>query len=252
MEEKQFLLLKEKITQDLLNYEHFRKNEYLLDLIYFDIFKDYIIEEFKILEQNKIISNIIKMLLDKENLDAIDNTLKALLKEYKDSLSIYYKKSMKANEIHTKLKSIDTNELQNIEDLWVEIVATKHPALRMANTDIQIQSFEQLAFFYFENSLSGLLQSLQLTENVLTNIEIKEEMYDQISEYYNKIALEIYEYIQARKDIHPFNKQEIINDDMKIIDEKVHYEFNIKQLKEANEALNKDLVALYGEEINFE
>lgn len=246
----EFIKLQEQVKDILVNYTYFLKKGAQLNFKYTASFKDEILKDFKIRNENTMLITAITMLNDKKKLEEVDNYINDYKKNYsKDLINLNNRIIASTNILNNEL----TLELkEELEKHFVELVKNYYPALRLEENSEYIKAFELLQSLYQQNNYNTYFASYELFKNLFTLKDYHGVDFDRYATIYMNLMQQITTDTVKRKQAYPYIKEEVFEDEISLAREKGDFKARINKLLEANASIKKDFVEIYGEMVELD
>lgn len=248
---KEFNEIKEQFGQTMYAYEQFIKKGYLLEMMYNYHFHDEIVIEYKINIENELYKNVLDMLHSKQSLDLVDAYIDNARKIHAQNLVSLDKKFNNAKAIVHKMDSMSEEEDVKLEEEFKKFVMISHPAVRGSVSKEDSSMYKQARQFYLINNLPGFIEIQQLFMKSFVPSEIKEEDYVKYSQYYYKTMEDMKLDAANKVNQFPYSIENVFDDDITLASEKAEFKVKLNKISGLNDALKKDIIETYGEEINL-
>lgn len=248
MNRKEFEQLQLEFAQQMFSYEQFCKLGYQLENKFCFYFYEYMEKEYKLMTENEMMQKVIILLKDKKGLMEVEKCIEA----YKLSLSkSIVSLNSKYNYAKQIVNALNNDGLEYLEEDFKNYVMKYHPAVKMLVTKQEGEFYKQLKKMYFDNNYSGFQAVYDLNKNLIQPYSIAEDKYIETAEYYYKVLEQIKLDVNKKKNIFPYNKEEVFVDDLTIAAEVAEFKIKINKLLGINKSLHKDIIEIYGEDINL-
>ncbi len=246
MNSKEFQELQNQLGEILYSYEQFCKKGFLLDLKYNINFDEDIAKEMRISSENTLLYNVASMISKKMALKDIDDYIEKVKKDFNQKIEMFQQKSKNLKVLFDNMKDKPTDSLE-IE--FKNYVMQYHPAIKKSVSKQEGSLYEILKKLYWENNYSGFLAVKELNQNTLCVKEFVVEEYTNTAEFYYNTMEQIKIDITKKKQMFPFNKEEVLEDEISLAQEHAEYKIRLNKALGMNKSLHKDIMNLYGEDI---
>lgn len=249
MNDKEFRELQKEFGESIVSYENFCKKMYLLDIEYNYHFHEYIEKEYKLLEENALLKDVIIQLNEKKALAEIEQYVSDVTTKYNKNIVALRNKQM-ASELIFKNNSTLSKEL--IQDLEVEFknyALSNHPAVKILISTQERAVYDQLRKFYFDNNYNSFTALLDLNQNVIRPSLLTEDKYNMAAEYYYTTMGKLRIEVNSKTNQYPLNKENVFHDEFSIAAEEAEFKIRLNHLLGMNKSLHKDIIEIYGEDI---
>lgn len=245
---KEFISLKKETENYLINFEHFNKRSFLLDLKYYHCFGKTISKIIYLKADNDLMFGIANLYKDNK-MDKLDELIADCKRKY-DAQSIELnKKIVKADTVfNNNWKDEDVLKLNESFD---KIIEKYHPALTMSTNQNERLSYEMLKNLFYENNILGYFSYYDLSINNFKELEITDKDYDKIGAFYQKTIFDIRAFVVENRNKYPFTFKDILEDDILIAKHQGDLEVELSRLREENKALHTDIFNLLNKDIKL-
>ena len=242
---KDFLTLQEQLKTILVDYSYFLKKGAQLNYKYIHYFKDEVLKDFQIRNENTMLVTAITMLKDKKKLDEVDKYLEDYKLNYQKELSNLNKRILAADKVcNTKINDEAQKEL---EEHFLDLVRNYYPALRLEENQEYVKSFELLQLLYQQNNYNTYFATYDLFKNLFVEKNYQNVDYDKYANVYLNLMQRVTTDTVQRKQGFPYTKEDAFEDEITIAREKGDFRANLNKLSEANKVIKEDFKEAYGE-----
>lgn len=251
MNKIEFEEMKNEFGLDVYEFEKFMKLGFILEACFITKFNKYLKEINRLTLENTLIRNAI----DKLNKESREEADKYIIEERKRSTDEivrliardeYYKKVSTYGEPFIK-----GEEDSKLEDAFKDYCLKEHPAVKAIVSKAEEELYEYVKRNYYQNDIVSYSKMIENNQKLFTTSIIEEDKYNQISTHYFKLRQSINIETNKRKNNYPYTKKEMFLDDLKVAEEEAELRIQLKKIKDANEALHKDFVSLFTNDIKL-
>lgn len=251
MNKKEFDEILYDYSKKINIFERINKEAYLLDMKYIFTFKEYSIDDFLYTQENKSLFEIIQKINDKENMEAVDKFIQEKKLEMDKLKKFINNKNIAANQINIHQGELTEEVKKEIEDLFFDFCQKYHPAVKMKVSKQEANLYYNLRQAYFEDNFAMLDSLYNEYKKAFDVISFNESQYIEVAQYYYETSRGTDNQIYKMKHEYPLVKENVFEDELSIAREKSELRVHLNKLKEANKNLHKDIINLYGEDINL-
>ncbi len=250
MQYNDFIKLQDSVIEILKNYTYFLKKGFQLDIKYVNLFKEEIMNEFKMKNENTMLISALTMLNDNKDLAEVDKYIDDYKKNYNKELSnlnqkiINYEKYLKMN--------FSEDDILKMENHFFDIVKTKSPLLIFDADENHINAYEILQALYQQNNCQTYFAAYDVYKDALIKKDFSNEDFDKYTNFYINLMQKITLDTKERKNKYPFTKEEVFEDEITIAREKGDFRAKLNKLREANNSIKKDFIEAYGENVELD
>ncbi|MBQ9124167.1 MAG: hypothetical protein IJY14_00605 [Acholeplasmatales bacterium] len=250
MNSLEFKELQSETADLIIQYDHFDKVSFMLDLQYSMQYAEQLDKGFILSKENELMQSVLLMVSGGKSTVEINAYILAFKVQTQNELKNMQNKRNLGFEVFNRINEMTEEQYYNMVQLYENYIKNYHPGIKMNATEADNLIYKQ-ARDYFKTSNYIALNSLigRLPESQKVNIS--EAEYNKANAYYHKIKLTIANDIKNRKDKYPFDKKSVFANEMTELAEKFDLEENIKQITILNEALHKDYVAVMREDVKL-
>ena len=244
MQYKDFIKLQNELKNILVDYTKFLKKGATLDLKYTNEFKDEILKDFKLRNENSMLIQASTMLNDKKSLEEVDK----YIDNYKANYNILFNNlNAKINNCNLVFeKPLDEERKNELEEHFLNVVKTASPLLLIDADKAYYNSFNLLQMLYQQNNYETYFADYELNKELFNEKNFSNVDFDKYINYYMNLMQKITYDINQRKNKYPFDKENVFVDEISIARERGNFRANLTKISEANKAIKLDFKALYG------
>ena len=251
MNKEEYIEMRQEFASLVYTFENFMKNGFLVDCKYNVAFYDTLK---KIREAELKLNVVVTAMKDKENNVPIDKILTRIentKKEYNVEALQTENKHKYCMQLIQILSKFDKSAYEASEKIMKDFLIKYHPVVCLNAKKEAREKYEMLKRFYFECNFVGFQEFLDQNITVFETDEINEDRYVEASQVYFRFRQTITDSINKSKELYPYNKMELFNDDMTIQAEKDNLEIKAKQVENALKSAEKDFKAEFGFDFKF-
>lgn len=245
---KEFKSLKDETTTYLINFEHFNKRSYLLDLKYYYHFGKTISKIMYLKKDNDLMFGIANLYKDNK-INELDKLVDDSKKQYAAMELELNKKINKANNLFSDV--IPEDDIKRLNDSFNEIITKYHPGLTMSVNQNERQAYEMLKNLFYENNVLGYFAYYDLVINNFNSLNISDIDYDKVGAYYQKTIFDIRAFVVENQTKYPFNFEKTFEDEMLIARHQGDLDVEYSKLVDENKALHTDISNLLNKDIRL-
>lgn len=249
MNDMEFKELQTEFGKMIFSYEAFCKKGYLLDIEYNYHFHDYIEKEYRLLEENELLKNVVLMLKEKKSLAEIEKHISDTSVKYNKNIVALRNKAKNSEHIYRVGKELSLEVVSEFEKEFKEYLMENHPAVKIMISPQEKAVYNQLRSFYFENNYGSYSAFLDLNRKVIQPSLLTADKYDMAAKYYYNTMGEIRLDMNKKKNTYPYNKEEVFLDEMNLAAEEADFKIRLNALLGINKSLHQDVMEVYGEDI---
>lgn len=227
-----------------LDFERFEKSKYLIDCMYHQEFGKLICEDLRLAILLDKYTNAIGM---KKRGDEIEDIRKMISVAFIKPDKEYQKMVLKCQNVvrNSPIGSHFNEEyLKSVEEYFAEYCSKFHPFLRMNVSQMDESRWNFFTYFYRNNNLEGMTQIANEYKDMPKSVSYLNEEFIQ----HCKITIEEgTKLIQQQTTIYPYNKKEILEDDMKSAMETALFREKISEKKEQIAKLKNEYINCFGD-----
>ena len=249
MEYNDFLKLQNDIKNILVEYTHFLKKAADLDLKYTTEFKDEIVKDFKLRNENSMLVQATTMLNDKKSLDEVDK----YIEKYKANYSILFNNlNAKINNFSLAISNpLAEDKEKELEDHFINVVKTASPLLSIDSDPSYFNAFNLLQMLYQQHNYETYFADYDLNKELFKEKDYQNVDFEKYVAYYMSLMQNITADINDKKTKYPFTKENVFEDEITIARERGDFRAVLSKVSEANKAIKADFKALYGENVEL-
>ena len=250
MNSVEFKELQSEIADLIIQYDHFDKVSFMLDLQYSMQYAELLDKGFKLSKENELMQSVLLMVSAGKSTIEINAYILAFKAQANNELKNMENKLRLGSEVFNRIKEMTEEQYINMVQLYENYIKEYHPGIKMNASEADNLIYKQ-ARDYFKTSNYIALNSLigRLPESQKANIS--ESEYNKANVFYHKIKLTIANDIKNRQDKYPFDKKKVFENEMTELAEKFDLEENIKQITILNQNLHKDYIAVMREDVKI-
>lgn len=245
MQYKEFLVLQGRVIDVLKNYAIFLKRGAQLNYRYTKEYKDEILKDFIIRNENTMLVTALSLLNDKKSLEEVDKYIQDYKKNYQNEYNVLSKRIIASESVSSI--TLDENKQKELEKHYFELLEKYNPLLRMETNSEYIRSYELLQLLFQQNNYQTYFASYELFKDMFSEKDFTKVDFDKYMNYYLDLMQKIAVDIQNRKKNYPFTIESVFEDEISIAREKGEFKAKINKLIEANKAIKEDFKEAYGE-----
>lgn len=249
MNKKEFIELQKEFSDVIIGYEKFCKKGYVLNMKFNYTFCEYLIKEQYLKYENKLLIGICTMLSDKKTLDEVDKFIKTEKNEYNKFLINHTNGVTRFAQVIKRLNEMPNEILDLLENAFEDYVYKYHPAVNFITTEDEFKFYDVLKQCYYESNYSMFKEMLDLNKKFLKSTNFDEELQIKATYYYYDIMNQIKLEVNNKKDKYPYNIEYVFEDKISIASYEGEIRARINVLQSANQALHKDVIKLFGEDV---
>jgi hypothetical protein len=251
MNKEEYIEMRQEFASLVYAFENFMKNGFLADCKYNVAFYDNLVQ---IRESELRLSVIVAAMKDKENNTPIDQILSKIEKtkiDYNVEKIQTENKHKYCLQLIQILSKFDKSAYDASETHMKDFLIKYHPVVCLNAKKEAREKYEMLKRFYFECNFVGFQEFLNENIQIFETGEINEDRYVEASQVYFRFRQTITDSLNKSKELYPYNKIELFNDDMTIQAEKDNLDIKLKQLKNSLKAAEKDFKNEFGFDFKF-
>ena len=250
MNSVEFKELQSETADLIIQYDHFDKVSFMLDLQYSMQYAELLDKGFRISKENELMQSVLLMVTAGKSTVEINAYILAFKVQTENELKNMENKRRLGYEVFNRINEMTEEQYHNMVQLYENYIKDYHPGIKMNASDADNLIYKQ-ARDYFKTSNYVALNSLigRLPESQKANI--LESEYNKANVHYHNIKLTIANDIKNRMDKYPFNKKSVFDNEMTELAEKFELEENIKQITKLNESLHRDYVVVMREDVKL-
>lgn len=246
---KDFKVLQDQLIDILIEYAHFLKKGAQLHYKYSSTFKEEILKDFKLRNENTMLITALTMLNEKKTLDDVDNYINGYKKKYQNEFNQLNQRLLAADTICKR--KIDAKEKKNLEESFMKFLKKFNPILRLETNSDYNNGYELLQLLYQQDNYQTYLASYEMFINTFSEKNFLGVDFDKYVNEYMNIMQRISLDIENKRKNFPYNKEEVFEDETTIAREMGDFRAKNNILVEANNAIHKDFVLAYGEDVKL-
>ena len=251
MNNDQFYIIKEKLTDIVLEYELLQRKSDFLKNSYLVHFGDLLLEELRITSENKCMLQAIKNKIDIKDVNDAEVLIEKSKIDYEKEKGKLENKISFAVDLDNKCKKYTPDYLNTLDTKYLNYCKEYHPAIKGHSTENERKLYSILSTVYRICDLVAFEELLEDGKKYLTSCEIEESEYDLIASYYNESINNLSELISNMKNSFPINSEEMFSNDALIVREYGRLRQRNYTLKEMNKELHKDFELNYSFDFKF-
>ena len=242
----EFLEMKNEFAEYIYRYEYFLKCGAINDCYYNYYFHQYL-DEIKYLDtESKVMASLIDMKNNNETPEKIEEFMKNARDSYQKEKAMIEKKNMMAKAVVENNNKMSMEDKKQFEIDYLDYVKKNHPVVKCLISDEEESLFSLISKCYKENNYSGFKQILEMNKNTFTNPEYKPDDFNKISGYYYDMKKNVNADYLRKQDIYPFNKAEVLKNEMSVAREAGDLKAKLTKFREANKNIHEDYKLNFG------
>lgn len=248
MKKEEFYLLKEELTNRVIEYEILMRRSTFLNHSYLLEFKDELKNELYLrYENDTILQAIFKNSIEIN----IDEYLEECKNKFKERLSVFNSNVKQAEDMSLRCSHYTALDVENLDKAFAKYIKQYHPLIKTHITDMEKNLYNVLITIYRLGNIEGFYNILKENEDVLSLYEIKPEEYEAIAIMYKESLKNINQTIQKMLDSFPLNKENVFQSETAITQELGFLREQNYRLREANKSLHQDFLKNFGKDFEL-
>lgn len=239
MTKEEFTNLKEDLTNIVIEYEVNQRKSYFLNHFYISHFKEELEQQRYIQYENQYLIDAIAKHTDGVPEEEIKAYLDGCKKDFALHIDQFHQAISEAMELDRRCKNYTTQDIQELDNAYVEYCKNYHPAIKAHSTEVERKVYSLLSPVYRIGNISAFKMILNEYKDVFTSTYIEEEEYDTIGYYYKESLTNLTELVHDLKNEFPLNHEDIFTE-TGITQELIRLREKNYKLREMNQSLHED------------
>lgn len=246
---KDFKKMQDNLRDILVNYAYFLKKGAQIDFKYTNTFKDEILKDFKLRNENTMLVTALSKLNEKKSLEEVDKYIEDYKKSYAKNLEVLNQRIINAGIVVER--QLDETAAKELENHFVEMIRKYSPLLIINPDPYYLKAYELLQMLYQQDNYQTYFAAYDLNKEIFVEKNFEGVDFDKYVSYYMTLMQNITLDTKERKNNYPFNKEEVFTDEISIARESGDFKARLNKILEANKAIKEDFKAAYGEDISL-
>ncbi len=252
MNKTEFLEMQKEMADYVYNYEYFIKCGVIYESFYNSQFAKYIDEMHYYDIENGLLLTINEMKLKGSSEEELDAFIEKVKTKFNNEKSFIENKHKKCIEVKTRTESLSKEQLDEIENIYLDFVRKNHPIVKLVTTNEEKEIFPVIRMLYYENNYDGLKRILEDHKDLFKDVEIPESEYNKVNGYFYNTRIQINKDRDQKSKKYPYDKSQVTVDEISIAREEGDLRTKISKLKEINQNLRKDTKNNFNKDITLE
>lgn len=251
MNAQEFKELQTEFADFLYNYEFFNKSGYLADLRFVSLFHDLLFDNHRLEIENGVMQESLKMLADGKDLKVIDKYIESVKNDYNDKIKKIIEKYEYSKKVIAAYDQTTEEERNSFEEFMKEFILEYYPPVKVIAPKELKPTVELLRKLYVEGNIKGFKEVFDLNRTSFIFPDIDESHYADVATYYYEYKKQVNLDMKKRTPQYPFNKVNVLKDEVMISSEEGQIKLMNANLKKINIVLHKDFIAAFDKDINL-
>ncbi len=240
MTRDEFLVIREKLVEVVLEYEMLQRKIKFLRDSYFLEFEEILLQRLYLEYENQyMLAAIAKHTegMAKEDVEVFLNQSK---EEFKAVLGEFQQQIADAKELEKRCKGYTQADLEQLDKDYMQYCALYHPYIKYHTTMNERNAYQALTMLYRMGNIAGFRNLLKEYQPSFTSTDIKEDEFDEIAAFYEKTYENLHSVIEEQKNQEPLCRESIFYDENLMTAEYGNLREWVYSQKEMNKEIHKD------------
>ena len=251
MNKNEFLQMKNEFAEYIYRYEYFVKCGAINDL-YYNHYFGRALDEVRFYElENNLMVEAIRRKNNNESLEEINKFIEGFKEKFNNENKTIEEKHQLADQVVEYNEKLTVEEKKQFEEDYLAYVKANHPIVKVIATQDEDQIFSAAQKYYNTNNIKAFKDLMEASKEAFTEVEYKEEDYTKISAYYYDIKKNINQDYMNKQNNYPFNKMDVLKNEISIARETGDIKVRKNKLAAANKEIHKDYIENFGEDLSL-
>lgn len=240
MTKDEFLVIREKLVQVVLEYEMLQRKIKFLRDSYFLEFEEILLQRLYLEYENQYMLAAIAKHSEGMSKEDIQVFLDQSKEEFKAVLGEFEQQMTDAKELEKRCKGYTQADLEKLDQDYMQYCALYHPYIKYHTTMNERNAYQTLTMLYRMGNITGFRNLLKEFQPTFTSTDIDEEKLDEIATFYEKKYQELHSIIEEQKGQEPLCREVIFYDENLMTAEYGNLREWVYSQKEMNKEIHKD------------
>lgn len=227
--------------EDIYSFEKFLKSCYITEVSYITVFNPFLKDINVLTLENQLIKEALEKLSQGESKEAVSKYIIEQKQKLTNTIVSLGERDNYYKRVYENTSTYFPNENEELENLYHNYCINHHPAVRAFITKQEEEIYNNLKKLYTENENEAFIKCLEENKASFDSREIPEDKYNDVSLHYYRLRRNMLGQRNTMMNQLPYAKKDVFKDEMSIASEEAELRIQIKQLRDLNDALHKDL-----------
>ena len=205
---KEFEKIQEQLINILIDYAYFLKKGAQLNYKYTAEFKDEILKDFHLRNENTLLITAVTMLNEKKSLEEVDK----FIDNFKKNYEIEFNKMNQRISMSLSVVGFNNTDdsIKELEDHFKDCIRKYNPMVRMEENPDFIKVYDLLQILYQQNNYQTYFATYDLFKDLLKEKKYEGVNFDKYLSYYTTLMQKITVDTKERVKNYPYIKEEVL------------------------------------------
>lgn len=245
MEREEFLTIKNRLTDVVLEYETLQRKIHFLHDSYIIAFKEILEQRLYLEYENKDMTDAIAKKENGASVEEVETFLENCRNQFALVLTGFQNKVKKAQELEQRCRHYRAEDIENLDREFMEFCTLYHPVIKAHSTIAERNAYSAISMVYRMGNIPGFKNLINEFKDVFTTSSVLEEEYDTVAKLYEESYKNLVPIIARQKNEFPLNIEPIFSNEAALTNEYADLREKTALLRDMNKQIHKDFLLYF-------